>query len=1176
MRLTFDHALQDPLEKAVERSWHLRYIILLWLSHLLLTPFDLSTISSSVGESPSAPSDMDAFVPSSDTPFPEKLCQLPQLCKTLLLLATKVLSSPLPRESDAAALLIVRMSIRKDMLELGVLEAVVEWCLRCWSDERTGEDIDLLLAEDNSLNPHFIRTGALKVLAGLLTQAESMWVKLHIPKIWGLVTSMEDKSSVGTDAEGSTQDEWSLAGVRKVATKIYRWVGILQLTSGAGDEEEIVEDIVGRLLNLLGDRDTNVRLAASKSLGVLTSKLPPEMANEVVNAVVGGYDEDVLYEYDEEPLCNGQSITSIFGDAPDPGPKKKELLVSISPEKWHGLTLTLATFLRQRAIKPHTAGEGDDEESESTTPLFQIIIHRILTALTFDQRRTTFSLGSNVRDAACYAAWALARSYYTKELLIIPIPPEYAAYPDREHVTENIIQLLATNLITTACMDPVGNIRRAASAALQELVGRHPNVVIEGIPVVQAVDYSAVAARRRAVTKVAKATAGLDVGYWFALARWGMVDGWRGIGGGDSEGRRITGKGLGVLVDVAMADEKDNVKRLERSRRLVGWILSRAAQEARKDVEVRHGVFHALAEVLEGLYELERTTVPTLKPLQQELISDVFHYLQGKDLTNLNLRPALTAEACCRLVSAICNVSLDNKHPTLLTPPLSLPLQRSCLAIVEASLDNRPEDPVMEQAIPAAKDLFRILDAKNGANMVEGWCRRVLAAGLTTRAQVETGTAGQGGGSGLGRKRGLVGGLGEVLSVLVEDGDIDEERETVIRDVVDVLVNACTRQGDVEMRVAGIRAITRGFMSTTGAKVDIGKYPGVILALYEALDDYAVDSRGDVGSWVRADGISAVSEGWKSGVLRFGITISPDSRDAMEGLVIRLVRLSVEKLDKLRTRAFDALKIILYHPQESTVPQQNPDVPSSIKDIGSSIDFSLPADTYLTPTTASYFSALLPLLSVPIPALTEAFLSGYVISSGSGSDSLLRSSCSALWFYLDSVPTPVLTRVSHSLVQVLESSPDRGIAPCLETIGAGFESCVLARTVAVSPEWGKKVFMATQKVQKGAGSVGRLIGAVRVYRGLGLAAVAASWGKTVGLVVRKLVAMLAHPFPLVRREVVEALYLVVTVGGVGGVLGEEGKEWEQAWEVLMETDWMGKMDTVKAGIGKLKKVLVRT
>ena len=41
---------------------------------------------------------------------------------------------------------------------------------------------------------------------------------------------------------------------------------------------------------------------------------------------------------------------------------------------------------------------------------FQVVPH-ILAGLVYDQRKGNFSIGSHIRDAACYVCWAFARAY---------------------------------------------------------------------------------------------------------------------------------------------------------------------------------------------------------------------------------------------------------------------------------------------------------------------------------------------------------------------------------------------------------------------------------------------------------------------------------------------------------------------------------------------------------------------------------------------------------------------------------------------------------------------------------------------------------------------------------------------------------------------------------------------
>ena len=67
-------------------------------------------------------------------------------------------------------------------------------------------------------------------------------------------------------------------------------------------------------------------------------------------------------------------------------------------------------------------------------------------ALLYDENKGNFSAGANVRDAACYVAWAFARAYDSTIL--------------QSHVID-----LAMHLLIVALYDREINCRRAASAA---------------------------------------------------------------------------------------------------------------------------------------------------------------------------------------------------------------------------------------------------------------------------------------------------------------------------------------------------------------------------------------------------------------------------------------------------------------------------------------------------------------------------------------------------------------------------------------------------------------------------------------------------------------------------------------------------------------------------------------
>lgn len=99
-------------------------------------------------------------------------------------------------------------------------------------------------------------------------------------------------------------------------------------------------------------------------------------------------------------------------------------------------------------------------------------------ALNFDIRRGAHSIGSNVRDAAAYLIWSLARA-----LSSATIRP--------------FTQTIAQTLVCVACFDREVGIRRAASAAFQEHVGRM-GLFPHGIDVLRKTDFYSVSVRRSA------------------------------------------------------------------------------------------------------------------------------------------------------------------------------------------------------------------------------------------------------------------------------------------------------------------------------------------------------------------------------------------------------------------------------------------------------------------------------------------------------------------------------------------------------------------------------------------------------------------------------------------------------------------------------------------------------
>ena len=108
------------------------------------------------------------------------------------------------------------------------------------------------------------------------------------------------------------------------------------------------------------------------------------------------------------------------------------------------------------------------------------------------------------------------------------------------------IPSIAVNLVCVATLDPSTTIRRAASAAFQELVGRQ-SVGVERVPsgvqVLQVMDYHAVGSRRGGF-EVAGIVASLDAGYREGIVEWCCL---RGAGHWEEKGRDGVAKVLGRI-----------------------------------------------------------------------------------------------------------------------------------------------------------------------------------------------------------------------------------------------------------------------------------------------------------------------------------------------------------------------------------------------------------------------------------------------------------------------------------------------------------------------------------------------------------------------------------------------------------------------------------------------------
>jgi hypothetical protein len=858
------------------------------------------------------------------------------------------------KERNAAASLLVKLCARPDMQKLGLLDNLVKWSVLFFEHATEGQT-----------NIHEC-LGVLSFLSGLVASTTNEEIGRCLSTIYRACRCILDQESLAYIK--------SSAVARKTIVKILRNIVVHCLHPAASlvglDSTSVLEEVIEFLLEAVADGDTPVRYGASKALSIITLKLDSEMAEEVVEAILGSLNESVYWQ----------------------GSKRN--LSGVNALRWHGLTLTLAQLLYRKAIP---------------TSQLPDVLNALLLSLSFEQRSPTGgSIGTNVRDSACFGVWALSRRYATSDLLEI----ETASIRACKHKsTLSVPQALAIELLTAACFDPAGNIRRGSSAALQELIGRHPNTIETGISLVQVVDFHAVGLRQRAMCDVAIKAGNLYPLYWEAL--FDNLLGWRGTGSLDTDSRLFSAKAIGLLSRTQPADVVQ---------RLSDQICGQLAALRPREVEERQGLVSALAALVNTAnaptqaHDKLDVDVAThgaragLLHLWQLLKTELM--LEDKAFMSPALRPELTASSIALFIAAM--ASLTNQLPRSHWPE-ELPLTE-VVRIVNLCL-GRYEESVLEAITVAVPAMIKLLSASSGK------LRDTIVGEWLLMLENEASYSGS-------RCAGHAIALGSAYPVLQiqDDDDLNGTTNTRTR-IIRVLTFRCTPAVAIEARTVALRALTTLVGSSTTIEPAVESQ--ITTALHIALNDYTITERGDVGSLVRIAALETVGTGWAATTLR------TDGSDIYQQVYNDVVRLSLEKLDKIRSIAARILRA--NHPIQPT------EIATPLEDVSSVNYFLAAIRTFQTATSTS---------------TKEAICLGYVNSSGMGSESVAQNARQALLSFLDALPVgseavaPQFSQldVANCMLNLLKANidDDRVLIPLLETIAFLLDMQIMQRLVTTS------------------------------------------------------------------------------------------------------------------------------
>ncbi|KAJ6675528.1 BETA-TUBULIN COFACTOR D [Salix viminalis] len=926
-------------------------VMLLWLSILVLVPFDISSVDTSIAWS----NELGEL-------------ELAPLVLRILKFSKDYLSNAGPMRT-MAGLVLSKLLSRPDMPM--AFTSFIEWTH------------EVLSSGTDDLSSHFQLLGAVEALAAIFKAGCRKGLMDVVSTVWTDVSLLEKS---GTAAHSPL--------LRKYLVKLTQRIGLTCLpprspawcyvgrTSSLGenvslnaskradqcthyenidsvkpeerancleDEDmdipEIVEEIIEMLLAGLRDTDTVVRWSAAKGIGRITSRLTSALSEEVLS-----------------------SILELFSPGEGDG-------------SWHGACLALAELARRGLLLPMSLPK---------------VVPYVVKALHYDIRRGPHSVGSHVRDAAAYVCWAFGRAYYHVDM-------------------RNVLEQLAPHLLTVACYDREVNCRRAAAAAFQENVGRQGNYP-HGIDIVNTADYFSLSSRVNSYLHVAVYIAQYE-GYLYPFAEELLHN---KIGHWDKGLRELAGEALSALVKYDPEHFASSV--LEK---LIPFTLS-------SDLCMRHGATLATAEIVLALHQFDYA----LATEKQKQVAGVVPAIEKARLYR-GKGGEIMRSAVSRFIECI-----SSSH--LLLPEK---IKRSLLDTLTENL-RHPNSQIQNVAVKALEHFVRAYLVTKNNDDAGGITSKYLEQLTDQNVAVRRGSA-------------------MALGVLPYELLANRWRDVLLKLSSSCIIENKPEDRDAEARVNAVKGLVlvlktltqeRGCYSISCGEDGVSLYHliknEVMLSLFKALDDYSVDNRGDVGSWVReaamegletctyilcikdsngkSHGVESVSERPNDDVADNNQLVSFFDANVATNVIGGIAKQAVEKMDKIREAAAKVLQRILYNKAifipfiphrenlEEIVPNET------------DLKWGVPTFSYQRFVQLLQFSCY-----------SRSVLSGLVISIGGLQDSLRKASISALLKYLQTVETEKSNdrksrehMLSTDMLWVLKQYKkcDRVIVPTLKTI----------------------------------------------------------------------------------------------------------------------------------------------
>ncbi|KAM7371735.1 hypothetical protein PAMP_008946 [Pampus punctatissimus] len=1027
---------QDPKDT---ETWETRYMLLLWLSMTCLIPFDLSRLDGHLesGAGKTREATMDRIL---------------AIAKSYLVVSDS------PR--DAASVLVSKFMTRPDVKQ------------KCLGDFLGWSLTTISQTNDQSMRDIMVLDGALQSLAKLFKHGKRDDL-LHYAST--ILQCLEQKHL----------SESSQATLRKLGVKLIQRLGLTflkprlatwryqrgsrslaanlsmsQSTAATAEVEtqeqeedydipEEVETVIEHLLVGLKDKETIVRWSAAKGIGRVTGRLPKELADEVVGSVLD------CFSFQE------------------------------TDNAWHGGCLALAELGRRGLLLPSRLTD---------------VVPLIIKSLTYEEKRGACSVGSNVRDAACYVCWSFARAYEPKEL--------------KPFVTQ-----IANALLITAVFDRNVNCRRAASAAFQENVGRQ-GTFPHGIDILTAADYFAVGNLSNCYLNISVYIASFPE-YTKAMIDHLIsmkINHWDGVI------RELATKALHNLTPRAPEYMATTI---------LPQLLPMAVGI---DLHGRHGAILACAEITHALYKLglqtNRTTdiissecVDALKNIHQKLQDRKQYRGFGGEL----MRPAM-----CVLIEKLSLSKMPFKNDPVITgwqwliddTIKSLHLFSSgakdviMIAVVSA-LSALCEEYYQAQPGQADSAMQTVLVSQYTEGLkstqILTRCGSALALGCLPNFMIHN------------KLKQILEGLQQMCVVSQKEGSFTEAR----RDAIRAIAQVCIKAG----------VCTNGSTDSALCSENVAE---VYSALLNSMNDYTTDSRGDVGAWVREAAMTSLMDVTMLVASRAPEILLPDQ---VKCVMCCLAQQAAEKIDRYRAHAGNIFLHLLHctEPAVPHIPHREELQNIFPAETSTSLNWNAPSQAF------QYITQLLGL-----PQYQYHTLLGLTVSVGGITESTVHFSSQSLFDYLKGIQdnSAALSQFGDTLLSIFRDNlrNERVSVPFLKMLNQMLaNSCFEIFTTQENHQFCVDLLTLCKEIKKSK-DISKLRACVSVFCGL-----IQFQGEVRKKVLSQLLMLLCHSFPVIRKTTAGQMYeMLLTYDDV-----IDPEVLDDVMTLLSDTNWESDLATVR-------------